>query len=310
MRRRDWEGVGLSRSQFWETLMDIEPPLERPLSEKPYAVFLCYPSPVRLDAAAIWRWVKQRLPDTDVRGGEGPDEPICFFHKGYTTLFAEGKRIPTQTVLLPGDAAPPRESWAADLQQTWDWPGAEAAACGCTAQVMVTDMLSAGIDRKTRLWLFTDVLWAVVKETRPAAIHWLGAGKLVDPAVFIRAAEANDRDTLFGCAFNFRAFNIAERETGEMVMDTRGLAELGLPDVQMHFNAHRLEPQEVVPCLAAIGTYLFEKGDVIGDGHTVQGHVPSEKWTCRHERSIVGPEREVLDINPGVPLAARTGRKS
>jgi hypothetical protein len=171
-------------------------PQERPPGEKPYAVFLYCPSPVRLDPAAIGRRVKQRLPESEVRGGEGPTDSISVFHLAHMTTYAGGRRAPAQTALLYGGGAPPREAWAEDLQQTWDWPGAEAAAGACTDQVMVSDMLAAFLDRKVRLRLFQDVLWAVVKETSPAAIRWVSAGKLVDPAAFLHAAESGDPQAL------------------------------------------------------------------------------------------------------------------
>jgi hypothetical protein len=43
---------------------------------------------------------------------------------------------------------------------------------------------------------------------------------------------------------------------------------------------------------------------VIEDGHTVDGVQPGQKWLCRHELAVVGPEREVVDMNPGPPYAA------
>jgi hypothetical protein len=46
--------------------------------------------------------------------------------------------------------------------------------------------------------------------------------------------------------------------------------------------------------------YLFDHGDVIADGHTVQGIGPdAPRWRCRYAPALVGPEREVLNIDPG-----------
>lgn len=50
--------------------------------------------------------------------------------------------------------------------------------------------------------------------------------------------------------------------------------------------------------------YVFRHGDVIEDGHTVEGLTPNDKWVCQHEVALAGPEREVLDIAPGAPFAA------
>ncbi len=50
--------------------------------------------------------------------------------------------------------------------------------------------------------------------------------------------------------------------------------------------------------------YLFEHGDVIDDGDTIQGIPTDQRWTCQHELALAEPEREVIDINPGPPYAA------
>jgi hypothetical protein len=92
-----------------------------------------------------------------------------------------------------------------------------------------------------------------------------------------------------------------------MIMDTLGLAALGLPDLQCHFRT--LVPGEVAAVLHNTAYYLFEHGDVIDDGHTVAGIEPESRWTCQHEKSLLKPSRIVLDLNPGPPFAAG-GRKA
>jgi hypothetical protein len=52
------------------------------------------------------------------------------------------------------------------------------------------------------------------------------------------------------------------------------------------------------------GWYLFENGDVLEDGHTVQGVEPGSRWRCQHETALVPPQRVVVDINPGAPYTA------
>jgi len=50
--------------------------------------------------------------------------------------------------------------------------------------------------------------------------------------------------------------------------------------------------------------YLVEQGPVIESGHTIQGIEPGSKWICQQEDALIGPERTVLDLNPGPPFAA------
>jgi len=90
------------------------------------------------------------------------------------------------------------------------------------------------------------------------------------------------------------------------LMDTIGLAALGLPDLQCHFR--NLDVQAVAGMLYNTGLYIFENGDVIEDGHTVAGINPNDKWLCQHEDSLLEPERVVLDVNPGYPFAAGNRR--
>jgi hypothetical protein len=87
-----------------------------------------------------------------------------------------------------------------------------------------------------------------------------------------------------------------------MVMDSLGLAALGLPDLQCHFRG--LDCNAIAGLLHNLGIYLFENGDVIEDGHTIDGIAANQRWRCQHEMSLIGPERAVLDIDPGQPFAA------
>lgn len=97
-------------------------------------------------------------------------------------------------------------------------------------------------------------------------------------------------------------FNINNVGPGEMVMDSLGLAALGLCDVQCHFK--ELDPNSVARALYNLAAYLFERGDVIEDGHTVEGATPGSKWRCRYEDALVPPARVVLDLDPGSRFAA------
>jgi hypothetical protein len=79
-------------------------------------------------------------------------------------------------------------------------------------------------------------------------------------------------------------------------MDTLGLSQLGLPDVQLHFTD--LDHDEAALWVANTAWYLFDHGDVIGDGHTITGLDPAERWPCVHEIGMADPERAVIDANP------------
>jgi hypothetical protein len=89
-------------------------------------------------------------------------------------------------------------------------------------------------------------------------------------------------------------------------MDTLGLTALGLTDLQIHYRG--LEPAAVADLLDSLTRYLCEQGDIIADGHTVQGLAPDQRWRCQHEMSLLEPKRIVIDVNPGPGFAAGTRR--
>jgi hypothetical protein len=105
-------------------------------------------------------------------------------------------------------------------------------------------------------------------------------------------------------AVNLRMFNIQGGPSGEgeIVMDTLGLEVFGLPDLQCHYNG--LPPNAVASHLYNLAGYLFDHGDVIEDGHTVQGLEVDQIWKCQHEESLLDPKRVVLDVCPHTPHSA------
>jgi hypothetical protein len=49
---------------------------------------------------------------------------------------------------------------------------------------------------------------------------------------------------------------------------------------------------------------VFERGDVIRDGDTIEGIEPGEKWRCLQEEALIPPDRLVIDLDPGDGYAA------
>jgi hypothetical protein len=101
-------------------------------------------------------------------------------------------------------------------------------------------------------------------------------------------------------ASNVRLFNVGIGT--EHLMDTLGLAAIGLPDVQCAFS--NLDPSWVAGWMYGVATYLFERGDVINDGDVIPAPVAGEHWTCTHEVSRVPPSRTVLNVKPSPAHAA------
>ncbi len=74
------------------------------------------------------------------------------------------------------------------------------------------------------------------------------------------------------------------------------------PDLQCHFR--NLEPGEVSGVLYNTAVYIFENGAIIESGNTIAGIGSNSKWKCQFEDSLIAPQRDVLDLNPGFPNAA------
>jgi hypothetical protein len=151
------------------------------------------------------------------------------------------------------------------------------------------------MERANRLRLVHAVTYAVLDRFEASAIHWLPSQRLVEPASYL--ASVVHGAPLRDSAVNVRLFRIADGEPDECVMDTLGLAPLGLPDLQCHFAG--LDPGAIADLLLAYAAYCFEKGPVLGDDSLVRGVTDGEEWDCKRAESLVMPQRDVVDIVAG-----------
>jgi hypothetical protein len=205
-----------------------------------------------------------------------------------------GDDSPIPCTMSYAPVGPKRELLDHALEQTWTWPDAAAAVEQAAAGWVATAMLSwAWLDRATRLRLVHAGVEALVAASGPIALHWPGSQRLVDPAVYLGARESGE-DALYPLA-NVRMYRISGADRDRILMDTAGLSALGLPDVQILYGD--LEPSVVAARLHDLATYLYDEGDVIGDGDTVEG-VDGQPWACTRERAAIGPDREVLVLDP------------
>ncbi|MFZ5481241.1 MAG: DUF4261 domain-containing protein [Myxococcota bacterium] len=84
-----------------------------------------------------------------------------------------------------------------------------------------------------------------------------------------------------------------------ILMDTVGLAQLDRDDLEACFPGDRVEPDEVARFLRNVSLYVVERGDVIKDGHTLDG--PNGRWRAwRTEQGLMDPPRPTLRMFPEV----------
>lgn len=263
-------------------------------------LFFSTPTPTLPDKSTLLEKLRERCGRIDPLGNTDESKLLAFVYLDHVVSY-EDRRMPAQCLVAPSEKPPDVERLEPSLQQTWDWSEARGIVSKCRSTALVTDFLASALDYKTRLAMFHGVLQSVLELTSCLAIHWHASQRLVGPAAYLEARSVAKPDPLFP-ALNVRLFRVENQSAGETVMDTVGLAALGLPDLQCHFA--NLDPNDVARVLYNSAYYIFEQGNVIESGHTIQGITQDQRWVCRHEEALVAPERVVIDINPGPPYAA------
>jgi hypothetical protein len=118
--------------------------------------------------------------------------------------------------------------------------------------------------------------------------------QFIKPEAYLASFNEPGSDRLFGFV-NVRFFKI--HDSDDMLMDTIGLNSMGLEDLQCSYKKYN--PKDISNVLYNTAYYLFDNGNVIMDGDTIQGVKRTDRWTCRRAKSLVAPKRTVIDIAPG-----------
>jgi len=279
---------------------------EKPMTEHSFAhtygvELLCDALP-NIEKSKLLAGIGNRCPGVKPLDGNETSGLLAFVHEDHPVQLKDA-RIPAQTFIALADKPVKLDAFESALQQSWSFADARQVVSRARSAVLVTDLMSSGLEYHERLELFHNVLLGVLSVISCLAIHWQPSRHIINPNEFVSAANGDPAQLFFAGAVNVRLFNIAN-SPGEVVMDTLGLGALGLPDLQCHF--HTLDEQSVATLLYNTAWYIFQHGDVIQDENTIEGLPSGAKWQCRHEEALVEPEREVLDINPGPRYAAGT----
>jgi hypothetical protein len=226
------------------------------------------------------------------------DKAFLIFHKDHLLKYPNGL-VPAQTAILATDRPTQVEAYRKEIQQSWRCPRAEDLLSRCKEARLVTEMMCQSLPPRDRVVLFHGVLRAIIEVASPDALVFKHSQQVIEPANYL--ARCGEDPIQRPGSLNVRLFNITDSD-GDMVMDTRGLAEIGLHDLQCHFR--KLNPTQVANVLLKTAVYIFEKGPVIESGQTVEEIESGSKWRCQFENSLLEPKREVLDIYPGKPYSA------
>lgn len=224
---------------------------------------------------------------------------ILFAFKDYMVKYSDCQ-LPAQLAIMITDKRVEIEKLEMSFYQSWRWRDARQAVGKATYTIFITDMMSSNLNYQTRLALFQKGLYSILEVTPCLAINWHLSQQIINPEQYLENKPENENYNLLFGALNVRLFNI-EGSDNETLMDTLGLGALGLPDLQCHFK--NLDVNNIANILYAYGDYIFNNGDIINDGETIQGISINEKWKCQHEISMLEPKRVVIDINPGEKFA-------
>jgi hypothetical protein len=156
-------------------------------------------------------------------------------------------------------------------------------------------MMAQGLESQVRLSLFHSVLQSAVEIAQPQAIVFNHSQQVIESSTYLESCSLEP--ILRPGAINIRFFNIANSD-GEMMMDTRGMEEIGLHDLQCYF--HNLDPNGVSRVLFNTAVHITENGAVIESGNTVAGIDPDSQWSCQFEESLIEPKRVLLALNPSL----------
>lgn len=240
-----------------------------------------------------------------IRSGVGysrkdqPGDTQVFHHTRHVHEYVNGAISP-QTAILAPSKRENKTDYTGAIRQSWTCDDAEERIAASTAVRLVTEMMATSFDTKVRLELFHGMLQAIVELTEPIAILFVHSEQIVAPEHYLESCSEPPIERLG--ALNTRFYTIENTDTGDMIMDTRGLEEVGLHDLQCHFRG--LDPNDVSRVLYNSAIYIFENGPVIESGQTITGIEDNSMWLCQFEESLLEPARMVLDLNPGSPYAA------
>ncbi|MBO0764190.1 MAG: DUF4261 domain-containing protein [Hyphomicrobiaceae bacterium] len=265
-----------------------------------YSIELRARNPIVVDATGLEAALTARLGKVRPTGDPEKGGFRLYFLEDYPVQFNEGS-IPAQLALFAPGPRPPQDqqppSIEQALQQSWSFPEARQVFGECRHSLLLANVMSSPLPHDIRRRIIANGLLALLESAAVDLIEWSPTQQMLAPAEVRRryAAPEELANPVYGF-LNVRFFRI----DNDMVMDTLGLTALGLTDLQIHYR--QMEPDPVAQFLYNLGAYVFEKGDVIEDGHTVEG--PGGRWSCRRDVSLLEPQREVLDIDPGPPFAA------
>jgi hypothetical protein len=210
--------------------------------------------------------------------------------------------IPPQIHITRMQQPPSPSELATLLEHTHNWEGATQATENPAVCVRVTDMFAHALPPSARLLWFRQVIAAVHEASFASAILWTPSQCVVNPEKLLDTVPIGlDAMPLYG-AVNVRAFQVEGGPADQLLMDTVGLAALGLVDLQCQFSG--FDRHTVAEALYASALDVFEQR-VGPETVQLEGIGTAEGWPCQPTSSRADPARQVLSIVPA-PMPQET----
>ncbi len=201
---------------------------------------------------------------------------------GSTGISHFGFAIPTGDLpLLVQIVAAPPNAYATELAEAlaWSptWADRHAAVAACTHSIVVSMVAHRALNHATMLLSFLSVLDTVLAslhDLRPVVLHWLPSQRVLAFATYrmLRMEQGP-----CGPAINVRVAAISDHD---VIADTMGLTELGLPDLQT--VAHDRDPAELAKQILRLARSMF-----VGD---------ALECTWIEEASLALPSRDAITV--------------
>src|SRR5262245_16797740 len=127
-----------------------------------YNVELFCRSRPTIQKAVLLASLRKRCPGVQALDDAPDTGPLAFFHPDHPVTLTDAS-IPAQTFVAVSDQPPDLAALEPALQQSWHFPAARDRLQGCTATVLVTDLMCSALPYQERLALFQAALAAVVE---------------------------------------------------------------------------------------------------------------------------------------------------
>lgn len=246
---------------------------------------LLYKNKPTLNSKEILEELKKKYNDVTILMDN--DDLISYIFEEIKIELADGV-IPAQCIITKiEDQSIPENAF----QQNWHWENANESVIGCNYQLLLTDFMTIPLDYNIRTQLIVFVLVTITKLTNPDVIYSENGQKLISSTDLIRSYDEDQ--ILFGL-INVRLFNISNASNSNLLMDTVGLNSIGLPDLQIVFSS--FDENLVASFLWAYSNYVYENGDIIKHGNTIDGIEENSTWKVERTISSIDKQNVVLNV--------------